>query len=122
MSFWGKNPIEKAIDVVGSVANQGLSMWDESDFTAQEKSKLFVDLLAATKSQATSISRRNLLWFIISMTGVTLLLALLYNHLGMVKQYDGLVEIIEVWKIGWAFVGTVSFYFLTQFSGAGRTK
>ena len=120
MSFWGKNPIEKAIDVIGDVAGKGMSMWDESDFTAQEKSKLFIDLLAATKSQATSISRRHLLWFIIAMTAITLLLALFYNQMGMAEQYAGLLEIIEVWKIGWAFAGAVSFYFLTQFTGAGK--
>ena len=120
MSWWGKNPIEKAIDVVGSVADKGMSIWDNSDFTAQEKGGLFIKLLAATKSQATSISRRHLLWFVMSITGATLLLALLYNHFGMESQYKGLVEIVETWKIAWGFVSAVTFYYLTQFSGAGK--
>ena len=119
--FGFKSSVDKALDVVSNTASKGMDMWDKSDFTAQEKSNLFIKLLAATKSQATSISRRQLLKFIIAMTGSTLLLALVYNHFGMKPQYDGLVEIIEVWKIGWSFVGAVGFYFLTQFSGAGKS-
>ena len=120
MSWWGKNPIEKAIEVVGSVADQGMNIWDNSNFTAQERGGLFIKLLAATKSQATSISRRHLLHFIQGMAGGTLVLALLYNHFGMTAQYDGLVGIVETWKIGYAFVGAVSFYYRTQFSGGSK--
>ena len=120
MGFWGKNPIEKAIDVVGNVADKGLSIWDNADFTAQERGKLFNELLEKTKSQATSISRRHLLWFIMAISASTLFIAVIYNALGMTSRLDGLIKIVEVWKASWAFVAAVSFYYLTQFSGASK--
>ncbi len=116
---WGDS-VDKAVDIVSGAAETGLKIWDNSNFTAQEQSKLYMDILAATKSQATSISRRHLLWFIMSMTGFTLILAVIYNALGWDARLEGLIEIMEAWKIGWAFVSTVSFYYLTQFSGGSR--
>jgi hypothetical protein len=115
MSFFGKSSIDKAIDVVGDVTKTGLSMWDSSDFTPQEKAAHQLKLLEATKSQGTSISRRDLLWFIIAMTGISLVLALTYSAFGMGDKVDDVIALMEVFKIGWAFVATVSFYFLTQF-------
>ncbi len=120
MFGFGKNPIEKAIDVVGGVANKGMDMWDNADFKPQEKSELFLKLLAATKSQATSISRRHLLWFIMAVTGLTLILAVFYSAMGWTEEFNGLVKIVETWKIAWAFVSAVTFYYLTQFTGAGK--
>ena len=119
--FDWKSSVDKALDVVGDTASKGMDMWDNSDFTAQEKSGLFIKLLAATKSQGTSIRRGILLKFVIAVSGSTLLLALVYNHFGMTTQYDGVVAAAETWKVGWSFVGAVSFYFLTQFSGAGKS-
>jgi len=48
--FNWKSSVDKAIDVVGDTAKSGMEMWDNSDFTSQEKSNLFIKLLAATKS------------------------------------------------------------------------
>jgi hypothetical protein len=112
--FWGKNPIEKAVDVVGNVADKGMKIWDSSDFTAQERGKLFVELLEATKSQATSISRRHLLWFVMSLTGLSIVAAMVYNHLGMTEELQGLKDIIETWKVGYAFVSALSFYYFAH--------
>jgi hypothetical protein len=118
---WAK-PVDKAIDIVGSVAKTGMDIWDNSTLTSQEKLEGFKDLLAATKSQATSISRRQLLWFVMGCNGFTILLAIMYNAMGMTERLDGLIVIMETWKMGWAFVGAVSFYFLTQVTLPGTKK
>ena len=117
MSWFGKSSIDKAIDVVGGVTSTGMAMWDSSDFTPQEKAAHQLKLLEATKSQGTSISRRDLLHVILVLTASSFLLAVIYNALGWHDKIDGLVRIMEAWKIGWAFVGAVSFYYLTQFKG-----
>ena len=56
---WNK-PVDKALDIVGTVAKSGMAIWDNSNLTDQEKLEGFKGLLEATKSQATSISRRQL--------------------------------------------------------------
>ena len=114
MGWFGKSSIDKAIDVVGGVTSTGMAMWDSSDFTSQEKAAHQLKLLEATKSQGTSISRRNLLWFIMAMTGLCLIMALMYSAFGMQDRVDGVIAIMESFKIGWAFVAAVSFYYLTQ--------
>lgn len=117
MGWFGLSSIDKAIDVVGGVANGAVKIWDNSNFMPQEKGDLLEKLLKATKSQATSISRRHLLTFIMATTGMTLIIAVIYNALGWTEELKGLLEIIEVFKIAWAFVSAVAFYYLTQFSG-----
>ena len=115
MGWFGKSSIDKAIDVVGGVTATGMAMWDSSDFTPQEKAAHQLKLLEATKSQGTSISRRDLLWFIMGMTGLCLVLAIVYSALGWNDRVDDVIAIMEAFKIGWAFVASVSFYYLTQF-------
>ena len=122
MFGFGKSAIDKAVDIVGGVADKGMSMWDNADFKPQEKSDMFIKLVEATKSQGTSLRRGRLLDFILLAMASTLLLAVYYNHMGMTAEYDGLVKIIDTWKIGWSFVGGVSFYFLTQFQPFGVKK
>lgn len=122
MSWFGLGSVDKAIGVVDKVTSKGMEIWDNSNFTGQEKGQLLEKLLAATKSQATSISRRHLLWFIMATTGFTLILAVVYNALGWDDRLKGLLSIIETFKIAWAFVSAVSFYYLTQFSGHTKQK
>lgn len=117
MGWFGKSSIEKAVDIVGGVAKGGMTMWDNSDFTSQEKADHMLKLLEATKSQGTSISRRDLLWFIMVMTGLCLALALVYSALGWTDKVDSVIALMDTFKIGWAFVAAVSFYYLTQFKG-----
>ena len=116
------NSADKALEIVGDVAGKGMEIWDNSSFTGQERGEMLTKLLAATKSQATSISRRHLLWFIMATTGSTLALAIMYNALGWTVRLDGLILIIDTFKIAWAFVSAVSFYYLTQFSGHTKDK
>ena len=122
MFGFGKSAIDKGLSIVSSVADKGMSMWDNSDFKPQEKSEMFMKLLEATKSQGTSLRRGYLLNFVMVTMASTLLLAAYYNHMGMETEYKGLVEIIDTWKIGWAFVASVSFYYLTQFQPFGVKK
>ena len=115
MFGFGKSSIEKAVDIVGGVAKGGMSMWDNSDFTSQEKAAHMLKLLEATKSQGTSISRRDLLWFIMGLTGFSFVLALIYSAAGWNDRVDSIIALMDAFKIGWAFVAAVSFYYLTQF-------
>ena len=117
MGWFGKSSIEKAIDVVSGVAKGGMNMWDNSDFTSQEKAAHMLKLLEATKSQGTSISRRDLLWFIMGLTGFSFVLALIYSAAGWDDRVDSIIELMEAFKLGWAFVAAVSFYYLTQLKG-----
>ena len=122
MFGFGKSSIDKAVDIVGGAVTKGMSMWDKADFKPEEKSDMFMKLVEATKSQGTSLRRGNLLTFIMITMSSTLLVAMYYNHNGMEAEYKGLVEIIAEWKIGWAFVASVSFYYLTQFQHFGVKK
>ena len=117
---WSK-PLDKAVDIVKGVADTGMHIWDNSTLTSQEKMTGFKEMLLATKSQATSISRRYLLCFIIGANTLTLILAVFYSAIGATTRLDELVEIMEVWKLGWAFVAVCSFYLLTQVT-MGKSK
>jgi len=117
MSFFGKSSIDKAIDVVGDVAKSGMGMWNNADFTSQEKADHLLKLLEATKSQGTSISRRDLLWFIIALHGFSFVVAVIYVAFDSMDKVTNLVSVMDAWKLGWAFVAAVSFYYLTQFKG-----
>ena len=120
MSWFGANATEKAIGVVDKVVTSGMKIWDNSTLTSQEASELFIRLLAATKSQATSISRRQLLWFVITENALLLILAAYYNHNGMETKLDGLMIIADQLKAGWSLMAAVSFYYITQVTGAGK--
>ena len=117
MGWFGKSSVDKAIDVVGGVAKTGMGIWDASNFTSQESAAHLLKMLEATKSQATSISRRHLLWFIMMLTGMSFTIAIIYNAMGWTIRLNGMMEIIKAWKIGWAWIAAVSFYYVTQFSG-----
>ena len=118
--FNWKNPIDKAVDIVGDVAEKGMSMWDSSKFTPQEQAGFFAKLLEATKSQATSISRRHLLYFVLALTTLSFSIAVYYNETGQTEKLTGLKEIVETWKIGYAFVAAVSFYYFAHFTGGKK--
>lgn len=122
MGWFGKSSIDKAVDIVGGAVSKGMDIWDDSSFSPEEKGKMFEKLANSMKSQATSISRRKLLKFIIGAMTLSFVMALGYNHFGMKAQYDGVLETVEALKIGWAFVGAVSFYYLTQFQPFGVKK
>jgi hypothetical protein len=121
--FSWKKPIDAAVDVVKKVADTGMHIWDNSDFTGQERAASLLEFLAATKSQATSISRRHLLWFILLMNGWFALLAASYSAMGMEAEYKAVLEIVDTFKFGWAFVTAVGFYFAAHIlNGKGKSK
>jgi len=111
--FW-KKPIDAAVDIVKKVATTGMDIWDNSNFTAQERMAAYLDHLNAVKNQATSIARRQLLVAVTGFAALTLGLALIYNQFGLTDRYDGLIVIVDHWKIGWAWVGANAFYFGTH--------
>tara|TARA_R110002020_G_scaffold456825_1_gene673517 strand:+ start:3155 stop:3529 length:375 start_codon:yes stop_codon:yes gene_type:complete len=124
MSIWPwKKPIDAAVDVVKNVADTGMHIWDSKEFTGQERAGALLKFLEATKSQATSISRRHLLWFILLMNGVLAMLAVIYSAGGWTDQYNRVIDIVEVFKFGWAFVTAVGFYFAAHIlNGKGKGK
>ncbi len=122
MFGFGKGSMDKAIDVVGGAVDKGMSIWDNADFTPADKADMFAKLAEAMKSQATSISRRNLLKFIIATMTLSFVMLGVYNHFGMTEQFNGIIKIVDELKIGWSFVGAVSFYYLTQFQPFGIKK
>lgn len=118
----GWNPFsstDKALGIIDKVAEKGLKIWDSSNFTPQDRSEMMEKLLLATKSQATSISRRQLLYFIIGLTSFFIFIAVIYNAMGMTTELNGLLSIAEQFKVSWAFVAAVSFYYITQVSMKG---
>ena len=122
MGWLGKSSVDKAVDIVGGAVSKGMDIWDNADFTPADRADMFSRLAESMKSQATSISRRKLLKFIIAAMTLSFLLLVVYNQLGMKAQFDGVIAIVEELKIGWAFVGAVSFYYLTQFQPFGVKK
>jgi hypothetical protein len=120
MSWFGLSTVDKAVDIVGGAAKSAIDIWDKSDFTGQERSNLFIKTVEMTKSVATSLSRRHLLYFIMAGIGLVLLIAVAYNHFGMTVELKGLMWIVAELKLGWAFVSAVSFYYLTHLVGAGK--
>ncbi len=118
----GWNPFsstDKALGIVDNVADKAMRIWDSSSFTPQDRAEMMEKLLTATKSQATSISRRHLLWFVMATTGSLLILAVIYGALGWDARLVTLLKIVEVFNISWAFVAAVSFYYVTQVSMKG---
>ena len=101
MGWLGKSSVDKAVDIVGGAVSKGMDIWDDSSFSPEEKGKMFEKLANSMKSQATSISRRKLLKFIIAAMTLSFLLLVVYNQLGMKAQFDGVLAIVEELKIGW---------------------
>jgi len=98
----GWNPFsstDKALGIVDTIASKGMAIWDSKDFTPQDKAGMMAKLLAATKSQATSISRRHLLWFIMATTGSLLILAVIYGALGWDAELKTLLQIVGAFEV-----------------------
>lgn len=115
-----KKPLDAAADVMTAVATTGMKVWDNKDFSPQERAGMLLKYLEATKSQATSISRRHLLWFIIGMVGTAFVLALGYNALGLTDHRDGVIKLVTHFKLDWAFVSAVSFYYAAHLLTGGK--
>ena len=119
MSIWGKiTGAEGAVKGILDVGKKGMDMWDKSKFTAQEQIDGFKMLIDATKSAATSISRRHLLWALISMMGVLLIAGIYYIETSQAFKLKALIMLATELKIDYAFGGAVGFYYLPHvFSG-----
>ena len=113
---WFKSA-DKIANGVINIARSGMTIWDESKFTPQEQVGAFKSLVEATRSEATSRSRRHLLWALIGFVVVTFGIGIYYNHIGNTVALTGLLDLVDQLKIGWGFTSAVSFYFLTHAFG-----
>lgn len=123
MSIFGKLlGTDKAVEGIKNVAEHGMKMWDYSTMTAQERIIAFKETVKAMSSDATAISRRHLLWMIIGLNSFAFFLGVIWIALGWADRVDSLIELVEVFKLGWAFVSAVGFYFLTHIVNGTRKK
>lgn len=114
---------DKAVEGIKNVAEHGMQIWDMSSMTAQERIIAFKETVKAMSSDATAISRRHLLWMIIGLNSWAFLVGIIWSALGWDDRVADLISLVEAFKLGWAFAGAVSFYFLTHIvNGKGSSK
>jgi hypothetical protein len=105
---------DKAVEGIKNVAESGMNMWDMSTMTAQERIIAFKETVKAMSSEATALSRRHLLWMIIGLNSFAFFIGVMWVALGCDDRVVKLIELVEAFKLGWAFAGAVSFYYLTH--------
>ena len=93
-------------------------MWDMKDFTRQERVVAFERLAKVMGSKETALSRRILLWAIIGLNGFAFVIGVIWVALEDSARVASLIELVVAFKLGWAFVAAVGFYFLTHVTGA----
>ena len=115
MSWFGKLlGTEQAIEHIGNVADKGMTMWDMSSFTPQERVAAFERLAKVTGGAETSISRRILLWALVIAINSCLAMGMIWVALGELDKVAQLIELVHALKLDWAFTGAVGFYYLTH--------
>lgn len=115
MSWFGKLlGTEQAIEHIGNVADKGMTIWDMSSFTPQERVAAFERLAKVTSSTETAISRRVLLWALVIAIDSCLALGAVWVAMGDLDKVSQLIDLVHALKLDWAFTGAVSFYYLTH--------
>ena len=123
MSIFGKLlGTDKAVEGIKNVAESGMKIWDMSTMTAQERIVAFKETVKAMSSDATAISRRHLLWMIIALNSFAFFLGVIWISLGWSDRVNSLIDLVEAFKLGWAFAGAVGFYFLTHIVNGAKSK
>ena len=105
---------EQAIDHIGNIADKGMTLWDMSNFTPQERVAAFERLAKVTSSKETAISRRVLLWALVIAINSCLALGSIWIGLDKLGKVANLIDLVQALKLDWAFAGAVSFYYLTH--------
>ena len=109
-----------AVKGVTDVANKGMEMWDNSNFTPQERVAAFERLAKVMGSKETALSRRILLWAILMLNGFSFIVGVIWMALGWGDKVDGLIALVEAFKLGWAFTAAVGFYYLAHIVNGGK--
>ena len=111
---------DKAIEGISKVAEKGMEIWDMKDFTPQERVAAFERLAKVMGSKETALSRRILLWAILALNGLAFTVGMIWVAYEDAARVTAMIELVEAFKLGWAFVAAVGFYFLTHVTGAGK--
>lgn len=109
---------DKAIEGVVTVATKGMDLLDMSKMTAQERIIAFKEIVKATSSGATAISRRHLLWAILGGNGLSLVVGLFWVALDDMTRLDNTIKLTQVVMGSPAMLACISFYLLTHITGA----
>lgn len=105
---------EQAIKQVGNIADKGMTIWDMSSFTPQERVAAFERLAKVTSGAETSISRRILLWALVIAINTCLTIGIVWISLDELDKVNNLIVFVQALKLDWAFSGAVGFYYLTH--------
>lgn len=111
---------DKAVSGVVDIAKKGMDMWDMSSLTLQEKLVAFQQLVKATASKETAISRRIIVWALTGMIGFALIIGTIWIGLGATERVEQLIALVEALKIAWAWGAGVTFYFLAHLTIGGK--
>ena len=116
--FGGSEAAKKTLDLA-SDSIRGIGTWiDERKLTDEEKvkyaaeaTKAHLELIKATANENSvrSITRRYLAWAIVGTCLFAFLLSVALWLAG--KPVDGIVKLVEAFRLGWAFTAVVVFYF-----------
>ena len=115
MSILGKFlGTDKAIEGVTKVTAQALTMWDNKDFTPQERIAAFESISKAMNSKETSISRRIIIWALTGIISLAFAIGVIWISFDADSNVKDMILLIQALKIDWAFAGGIAFYFLTH--------
>ena len=112
--------MDKVIEGGIDIAKSGMKIWDNADFTAQERTSAFINTVKVMASKETALSRRILLWALICMVGFVLVVGVIWIGLGADDRVVQLVALVEALKIGYGFVAAIGFYYLTHIVKGGK--
>ena len=111
---------DKAVSGVMDIAKKGMDMWDMSSLTLQERLVAFRELVKATASKETAISRRIIVWALTGMIGLSLAVGIVWIQFGQDEKVAQLIALVEALKIAWAWGAGVTFYFLAHLTIGGK--
>ena len=111
---------DKAVSGVMDIAKKGMDMWDMSSLTLQERLVAFKELVKATSSKETAISRRIIVWALTGMIALALVVGIVWIQFGQDEKVVQLIALIDYLKIAWAWGAGVTFYFLAHLTIGGK--
>lgn len=110
----------KIVSVVADSVKSGMTMWDNSNYTDQEKAAntlkmtdlwLKIQEATANENSIKSITRRILAWGIIGNFLIIINVGVYFVIVGSLEKVTTLKEFLLETKMGWMAVAVVVFYF-----------
>ena len=131
---------DKALDIADNVVDKGMDLLDKAFYTKEERAAAEFEVMetwlrihesVAQQSHGTAVSRRLVVWAILSMVlmaFVPCLVLTIYGGFFVVPDeatalaasntVSDVMELIEAFRLGWAFTAVVSFYLMAHIAGA----